>query len=432
MPKRPTMNRSLIIATVLLMVGPAWAAGAEAPEPSAGTPAPILFDQDGTAIDKETAEYFFQVRTNFGLDSSPEQVQALLEAHGIAEEWGFPMTPEELAEMLRRTEVQDLVSDRVIGSLKSLPGFAGFYFDHQNRGAPTVLLTTVTLHDEARVLFPPELREEVEFNEADHTYAELVESARVLADSTAPHVHSVAVKVKENALELQVDDAAAIDAVRSQARKLTSIPVVLTVEPSPEPDACSSRSSCYSPMRAGIRVENEAGGYGTLGFGIWHNSDKQWIVSGHLTPTGSGYYSHYIYNLGTTAENEFAPGGMDARAVYASDSQVSDDVYRTPSLVRDVKGTKYPSVGLSICLSGVSTVSCGQVIDDFVIYTLNGIPSLVGARGDYSRAPGDSGGPVYQISGSQAYAVGAHSTSGGAFARMSDLGSYMGASVLTW
>lgn len=435
MSRNMVVSRSLILAIVLLMIGPLWAAGAGASEPSISAPHPSFVDSDGSTVNAETAEYFVRVRADFGLDSSPARIQALLDAHGIAEEWGFPMTPEELAEMLRRTEVQDLVSNRVIDSLESLHGFAGFYFDHQNRGVPTVLLTKASSQEEARSLFPSELQKDVEFGEADHTYAELVASAQVLAESTAPwrnSFHSVAVKVKQNALEIGLADAADLESVGVGARNMTDVPVLLKVEPAHEGEGCTNRNMCYSPMRAGIRVENEANSAGTLGFGIWHNSDKQWLVSGHLTPTGSGYYHHYIFNLGTTAENEYVSGGMDVRAVYASDSQVSDDIYLSASSVRDVKGTKYPSVGLSICINGIATVSCGQVIDNYFTYTLSGVPNLVGAKGNYSSGGGDSGAPIYQISGTQAWAVGAHSTSGKAFARMSDLLLKMGATVLTW
>ncbi len=431
MSRKIAVNCSPILVIVLLVVSSLSVAGAGASEASISVSAPLFVDSDGSTIEGETAAYFIRVRADFGLDSSTERIQDLLDTHGIAEEWGFPMAPEELAEMLRRTEVQDLVSDRVIDSLESLPGFAGFYFDHQNRGTPTVLLTKASSQEEVRSLFPAELQRDVEFREASHTYSELVASAHILAEATTPRVHSVAVKVERNALELGLQDAADLESVGVDARSLTDIPVLLKVEPTPEPDTCSSRNMCYSPMRAGIRVQNEGGSAGTLGFGIWHNSDKQWLVSGHLTPTGSGNYEHYIFILGSTAENEFVSGGADVRAVYAPDSQVSDDIYLSASTVRDVKGTKHPSVGLSICLNGISTVSCGQVVDNYFIYTLNGVSNLLGAKGNYNSASGDSGGPIYQISGTGAYAVGAHSTSGKAFARMSDLLYRMGATILT-
>ena len=411
------------------------AAGAPAGPSTEGSGSGTLLDGHGATIDQDTAAYYLRVRAGFGFPAGPTEVQRIIDEYGVAFEWGFPLTPSELAELHRRLEIADRVTDEVLEGIWSLPGFAGFYFDHLNGGRPTVLTTRIIdAGATVRESVPATVADELVLVAAAHTRIELELAARAITQSDDPyltaHVHRVAIKTITNSLAISIADESVLGKVAEAIATLTSVPFEITVEPISEPLACSSRSICYDPHRAGIEV-NGGPANSTLGFGLSHDGDRQYAVTGHHIASS---YTHYIFVLGSTAESEFVVNGIDVRAVYAPDSQVSDDVYVTSTFTRDVIGSKYPSMGLAVCKSGVATgVTCGAIVDDLLTYTTQGVSGLTGATANFSVAIGDSGAPVYQISGSSsAWAVGMVSAGGGdtEIVRTYDFFGRMGAFVL--
>lgn len=395
----------------------------------------MLLDASGSAIEQERVEYFVRVRAESGFPSSLAEIQRIINEYGVAFEWGFPLTPSEGALLEGRLAVQLEFDIEVIESLHAVPGYAGFYFDNENGGVPTLLVTDARLAAlEVAETVPGAVKGGMVIVEVRYGWSELVEAAHAIADSADPlvdtQVHQVAVEAKSNQLRVSILDSAATAQVGAAVSRITDLPVRIEVEPMSEREVCSSRSVCYSPHRAGIQVWGNGTG-GTLRFGINHDGDRQYVIAGHHV---ASMYTHYTFNIGSTAESEFFNNGIDARAIYAPDNQVSDDIYITPTSSRDVTGTTYPSVGLYVCLSGAYTQSCSYVRDDYLLYSITGASNLVGASADYYSQAGDSGGPVYQPSGSSsAYAVGIHSAGTGVreFARASDLYGRMGAYVAT-
>jgi len=395
----------------------------------------VLVDELGVLIDQETVDYFVRVRAGYGLSSSLKDIQRVLDEYGVAFEWGFPLASEELNRLEDHLAIQEALSDDVILGFTNLPGYAGFYFDHNNGGTPTVLATDPDQVRSAVVdAMPGGFENQVIVARAEHSWSELLSAANAIVNSTNPtikgQVHRVGIKVKTNKLEISVREASEMEAVRSALSQVTVIPTIAKVEPLSEPEVCTSRANCYSPMYAGVEVWGGGSG-STLGFGVTHNGDKQYVMAGHHSASS---YTHSVITIGSTAENEYVNYGIDARAIYASDSQVRDDIYLSTTRRRDIVGTKYPSVGLSVCLSGMKTISCGTVQDNYLYYSTSTVSNLLGASADYNSQSGDSGGPVYYRSGSSsAYAVGLHSTGTGdrEFARVYDFPSRMGAYILT-
>lgn len=386
------------------------------------------------ALDADQREWFVEVRESFGLPSDSSVIDGLLADRGVPVEWGFPMSAEEVEMLERRVEIQDRWGDDIVLALHEINGYAGFYFDHQNGGRATVLTTEPDPSNSALArAIPGSLRDSAVVRQVEHSRAALEGAARNITESDwlGIDVTRVAIKTQSNSLKVSIADASTVALASEAIAKLTSIDVEVVVEGEQPLEVCSSRDICYSPHRAGIRVTGNSGS--SLGFGISHNSDRQYLIAGHAT--GSSF-SHYIYSLGSSVESEYFDYGIDAQALSApNNSQVSDDIYITASYARDVIGQKYPSVGLTACISGLKTVSCGNVVDDYLSYNPSGpVSYLIGASANYSSQTGDSGAPIYQPSGTySAYALGIHSTGSGdkEFARASDLWSRMGASILT-
>jgi hypothetical protein len=145
-----------------------------------------------------------------------------------------------------------------------------------------------------------------------------------------------------------------------------------------------------------------------------HDSDEQYLVAGHHSATT---YYHNGTTIGSTAESEFHDYGIDARAVFALDSRVNDDVYVTSTFTRDVIGCLYPSVGYTVYMSGMkSGVRSGTIQDNYLTYNPSGpVDVLYGASANYYSQAGDSGAPIYVIGegSGTAWAVGIHSTGNG-------------------
>lgn len=127
-------------------------------------------------------------------------------------------------------------------------------------------------------------------------------------------------------------------------------------------------------------------------------------------------------------------GGIDAARFGLPNGRVSAKIYGL-SASYSVTGVRFPYVNDYVCasLGRSDVIDCGFVDDSYQVYTLGGVPpacpaasgcALIGAdHRDITTQTGDSGSPIYYPvpSSSSALAVGIHSSSGGAFARMTDI-----------
>lgn len=384
--------------------------------------------QTATEVGDERFDYYQRVREGLGFPTEPDAIANILSEHGVSPENGFPMTPEEEKQLAGRLTIQRDVSDDVLELLWELEGYAGFYFDHKNGGAATLLVTDVAAAEvEARGILPHPLHEMFVVREAKHSWAELVEAADTLADAGAGH--SVSVDVAGNGVKVFAGPTHGDVTTAENLVALVDVPVRIVEEAPSEPDTslalhggCNDRLDCHSPLRAGVQMRDyHDDSKSSLGFGIERYGDEQVLIVGH---EGATHIQHPGLGLvGSLAASAFYENGVDAKAFYALDSEVSNIIYMWATGSREVIDKKYPSVGLYVCMSGFKTgLSCGNVVDNWKKYTFPDLGfKIIGASADYDSKTGDSGGPVYHpLPDYEAWAVGIHSSGRGdrEFARM--------------
>jgi hypothetical protein len=389
-------------------------------------------------------EYYVTVRSSLAFDASKEHVLSILKEYGEEPEHGYPLTPAEQDELSRRLNYQYVVGDKEIAFFSDLPGFAGFFFDHSNGGRPTVLATDPWA---AKAAIEQEIERDVADNvtvrRAEYSWTELTDLVDQIAGAQPgpefnsldrSEVLSVGVRVADNAVEVSVATEDAAESVFAAIGRTTTVPLEVVVTEAPSDDVCTSRWNCYSPLKAGVGITGNTGGSSTLGFGIKNPSDEQYLVSGHNLGTS---FTHPPLSVGSVYESLYYDYGFDAKAITASDSQVSNKLYVSSTYTRSVVGYRNASSGLYVCMSGLSSgVRCGNVTDTYEIWVSNTTGyHMQGAVANYYAASGDSGGPVYQyLSNNRAYAVGLHAHSSGSnryFAKIGDVLAHLGASLVT-
>lgn len=400
MPSR--WHPMLAAGVVLALAGPA----AGSATPSTG------FSGNPTT---QVMAYYIDVRASFGFDSNPTAIGSILAEFGVGDEVGFPMTPDERKEFDRRSAVQTLLTEEMIQALEHSEGFGGMLFEHTPDGMSFVVLTTDNSKRDAILAsvssgLAPEIRI------ADHSWEDLVRMADLLAFENANS--RIAIKTASNSIEVGIPTER--HAAFAPVAAASQIPLSVVPYESSEPEeTCSTRGWCWSPLRAGVGITQG----GTLAFGISRNGDRQVCTSGHLTadPISHGGLGTIGYATATAYFNN----GVDAKAVGAVDTQVSNRLFVTSSFYRSVTAYLTPVVGMAVYKSGVETdVTSGIVIDNYLRYNTSSRSNLKGASANYYSDSGDSGSPVYQATGSStARAIGIHSTGSGdrEFARMVDV-----------
>ena len=184
----------------------------------------------------------------------------------------------------------------------------------------------------------------------------------------------------------------------------------------------SARDSLWPTLFGGIKVRNQNNEFSTLGFAAVDPSTGQegFLVAGHTVYTtggiGSKMYQPYVSSstcIGTVDRLEF----QYADAAFIEDDYRSVDnqiYYRDINQIMDV--TSYDSVvtvGEYVRMSGVTTglTSSARITDVNYIMSIYGYPNLYEqCLASYPRADGDSGAPVFRLSGtSTVQMVGMHS-----------------------
>jgi hypothetical protein len=276
----------------------------------------------------------------------------------------------------------------------------------------------------------PELAVEVTVESASWTWDELVAEAETLVGALDPaSITQVGISVERNSVVVGAEPDLLTAELEHQIRSLSPGRIDVVTSPQHEPAVCTSRANCHSPLRAGVAVDAN-GSTSTLGFGVKKGNDKQYLVAGHHVGTT---FSHpTLGTIGNVTATAFYGDGADAKAIQATDGQVSNDVYWNASSVKNVLWDTMPLSGMYVCKSGLSSGNtCGTVTDSFFYYYLGNI-LLKGAMTNVQIKPGDSGAPIYQPVGtSNAYGVGMASSTGGAIARMLDVLTILGMSLVT-
>lgn len=411
------MVRSRIAAVVIGVVFTMASAGgayANAPE------------QEGlaAAIDERSA---------LGLPSDPETVASLVgsSADVGSATWGIPMTAQEMAELdpEGRMQFANELGETLIPFLETLSGYAGAYIDQLNNGGLVVLLTQEDPAAEARIesLMPANNRGLV-IKYVALSHAQLLSAAKEtwqqwpqVAGVTT--LRAVTVDPKASAVRVAVDATdfgLARELIPSLSQRL-GVPLLLDIA-EPSRDECHSPDSCYSPMRAGIRIRqgSTSGSICTMAFHITKNGDEQFLTAGHCGYSGSNNWYHQAYGLvGSEQATLYFANGIDAMRVQIADSQASNLLYLS---VRVVTSARDPILNELVCahLGNTNTIDCGTVGSANTSWISSTCGCVVwGAdHNNISTMGGDSGSPLVAGSGSGAIAVGIHNNSAGNFAKV--------------
>lgn len=305
-------------------------------------------------------------RAALGLNADPVYVEALQgssEDAGTAR-FGIPLTAEELVEVEARFTFAASTRENLLPFVEKLPTFAGAYFDHQARGELVILLTAA---DEAtleniRLLAPDGRPTRVEFVQytQERLRAAVPKAWEAWKAAGAPEAFAIAVDTPANAIRIDVAPKS-LETAEKFTEEISAgigVPVFIGIGERPEEAVCTSRSNCYSPMRAGIviRKGSATGSYVcTMGFHIQVGTDEQWVTSGHCGHSGSNNWYHQGYGLiGSETGTQYYEGGRDIMTVQISDSQDSSLVYGRSEQITagwvpyDGEGVVPPEVGLPL------------------------------------------------------------------------------------
>jgi streptogrisin C len=178
--------------------------------------------------------------------------------------------------------------------------------------------------------------------------------------------------------------------------------------------ATSSRLSDFAPWAGGDRISitkrDGSQSSCTSGFAIHRirdPADQQMLTAGHCAGQGDQVFNGGTL-IGTIVTESFAQGGVDA--AYIGGQQYAPFIYMggpASTFGRRTVGTTTPVKGLGVCTSGATTgQSCGGVVtgtDVCVVFTDNRLRCHFAEADSTDRSiinqPGDSGGPVVQLSG---------------------------------
>ena len=390
-----------------------------------------------------------QTRAALGLNADPEYVASLRESmqdgtaqdgaaqDGAAQDgveaaqadgtnrYGFPLTAEEEAEVAERFAFASATREDVLPYAESLPTFAGAFYDHQADGELVILLTEASdeVLAEISTLAPAPSSESstddgsVEAAAAAPYRATRVEVVQHTQEQLraalpqvweewkaigGPELYGVAVDTPANAVRIDVDPTQ-LEVARAFAPRLgetLAVPVFFDVGERPEDDACSSRTNCTNPMRAGTVIRQ-----------------------------GSRFHAGYTGNggcgtgcIGSELITQYYNNGRDIMVVQMPDDQDSSYLY---AIGTPVTQTRDPSVGQGICAArGFSSVGwkCGVVENAYTSWTSPTCNCIIyGGDSNLARVTGDSGSPIVDADELQV-AIGIHNTSTGGFAIFNDTG----------
>ena len=357
-------------------------------------------------------------RRALGLSVDPTRLTSLIgsSADVGSPRWGIPMTAEEAARVDFDGRMDFAVAaDRLaLPAIRELPTYAASYFDSASDGELVVALTVVDQETVSRIsaLMPAGSRG-IRFVQREVTDAELSSAINRVDELLAiynPEVVASAVAVDtvnaQIVITVRPDDVArSVGAVEAMSKDL-QVPMMVVGADFGRDTVCSTRDSCVSPIRVGIRLYkgvidtfNEC----TMAFVVYTSSlDLQFLTGGHCGYSGSNNWLHPglpgSHIIGTDQATLYANNGYDLMRIQMPDAQASGLIYGEPS--HPVSGYAYPIVGTPVCASRGKTnvISCGTITahnTHWISDTANPDYTVWGGDSNIPSSPGDSGSPLY-------------------------------------
>ena len=358
-------SRVMVVAGVLALA--TSAAGVAAADTTSTAPAIGVPVSTGSEVAQAVA-----ARKAYGLVADPATVEALMASSADvgSAEVGIPMTRDEVSavDINGRNAFVAAARDELIPYVRSLKTFAGVWVDQQSGGDLVVSLTSLDAPTlgaiEARA---PSASRGVRVVTAKHTAATLEAAMHSLtqtwrsAHADAPLV-AVGRDTPNNRLQVQITKGSGADLAGLASSLTTQVGVDMTVtETEPGDDVtCTSRDTCYGPMKAGIRIRDgstSGGHWCTMGFLVTVNgtTDEQLLTAAHcyFDGVGTNWY-HKAYGLLGSEANRSAYGhdGYDVMTVRFPDAQDSELIYGV-SGPQQFTGSALPITGEGVCFFGI-------------------------------------------------------------------------------
>jgi len=318
-------------------------------------------------------------------------------------------TEEKQLDLPGRMAFVNEASERLLPYLQSLPTYAGAYVVPSESGRLVVLLTGRDGASDAQVgqLAPDDIRS-VSIVEAKHSLADLKQAADEAwvkwPGLSSTKLLEVAVDEAENGLTIGVStmDAAKAQEGASALAERLGVPIALSTV-APELDlSCSSRTSCFTPMKSGIRIDNDVSGGAlrcTMGFHVRAGTDVQFLTAGHCGYNAPSDWWHVGYGfIGFVTATQYPSGARDVMRVGMADVQRSNDIYASSW---QVTSSRNPLQGESLCASlGVTNaIDCGSVSSAWTSWGSSGCFCTMwgGAYSGIASGAGDSGSPMFAL-----------------------------------
>jgi hypothetical protein len=415
---------AIVLSGVLPLLGRGAAEGATA-QPSATE----------LAVAKEE-------RAALGLPADDATLKSLIgsTADVGSAEWGIVMTAaeEDSIELPGRMAFAAAVKKDVLPYVKSLPAFAGAYFDSASQGEFVVVLTAPDREvEESIAARMPAPSRGLVFAYNAVTEARLVAALKkteTVWDEVYPDVtlFTAAVDLPNAELYFEVSPDNLMTAQSRAGSLATALLAPVSIRAGPPPmDTTCTRDDCVNPMRAGIRIYKgaiDSVPECTMSFHIQllSNFDIQFLTAGHCGYSGSNTWLHPGLSgnhvIGTEQATLYANNGYDAMRVSMADAQASTKIVGES---RVINGESYPSVGQAVCDSrgNQDVIDCGTVTSTSARWLSNTANYYVygGLTDGISQIGGDSGSPLYErFTSTTVFADGIVTTSGGNFTIMYD------------
>ncbi|HBC32093.1 MAG TPA: hypothetical protein DC024_12730 [Clostridiales bacterium] len=238
-------------------------------------------------------------------------------------------------------------------------------------------------------------------------------------------------KLEDTINKSTMDELYNIIEVDAKKMEISNVPVVFR---SSEGEILESRTSTWTNLIGGIRLQggNE---YSTLSFAAKKDSSgkKGFVMSGHAAINAGGigaaiYQPNTPRQVGTVNYYNY----VFADAAWVEASNVVDDVYyQDINQLKDVADHGDTTKGHKVYKSGITTgLTNGTVVDTYII--MGTLQDQFTAT--YWSEPGDSGAPVFILSGDTVELVGVHKGrwgSNAAFSPMSGVRQELGITPLT-
>jgi hypothetical protein len=188
----------------------------------------------------------------------------------------------------------------------------------------------------------------------------------------------------------------------AEKMKLANVPVVFEIE---KKETLASRTSTWTNLIGGIKIVGGTA-MSTLSFAAQDSSgNKGYVMSGHAAIDAGGigapiYQPNSPRQVGTVTYYNY----VFADAAWVRASNVADDVYyQDTDVLKDVASYGDTTLGTKVYKSGITTGLTSGYVNRMYIY-INPLQDQCTAN--YSVSPGDSGSPVFTVSGSTVNIVG--------------------------